>query len=118
MIAYTEDKINALVEGRKMLTNASYFAFMATPKNKTLEMFGVPVPQADGTIKHYPFHNYSMKQAIQQVFILDVLEYYTPIKSFYKLIKTVMDDPEYDKKKAQKNSVLTLRATNLPLTPK
>jgi type I restriction enzyme R subunit len=100
--ADTEDKINALVEGRKMLTNASYFAFTATPKNKTLEMFGVPILQADGTVKHEPFDNYSMKQAIQEGFILDVLKYFTPIKSFYKLIKTVTDDPEYDKKKAQK----------------
>lgn len=100
--ADTEDKINALVEGRKMLTNASYFAFTATPKNKTLEMFGVPAPQPDGTVKHYPFHNYSMKQAIQEGFILDVLKYFTPIKSYYKLVKTVMDNPEYDKKKAQK----------------
>lgn len=97
-----EDKINALVEGRKMLTNASYFAFTATPKNKTLEMFGVPAPQSDGIVKHFPFHNYSMKQAIQEGFILDVLKYYTPIKSFYKLVKTVTDNPEYDKKKAQK----------------
>jgi len=100
--ADTEDKINALVEGRKMLTNASYFAFTATPKNKTLEMFGVPVSLPDGTVKHYPFHNYSMKQAIQEGFILDVLKYYTPIKSYYKLVKTVTDNPEYDKKKAQK----------------
>jgi type I restriction enzyme R subunit len=100
--ADTEDKINALMEGRKMLTNASYFAFTATPKNKTLEMFGVPAPQSDGSVKHHPFHNYSMKQAIQEGFILDVLKYYTPIKSFYKLVKTVTDNPEYDKKKAQK----------------
>lgn len=65
-------------------------------------MFGVPAPQSDGTVKHYPFHNYSMKQAIQEGFILDVLKYYTPIKSFYKLVKTVTENPEYDKKKAQK----------------
>lgn len=97
-----EDKINALVEGRKMLTNASYFAFTATPKNKTLEMFGTPITTPDGTVKHIPFHNYTMKQAIQEGFILDVLKYYTPWKSFYKLIKTVTDNPEYDKKKAQK----------------
>ncbi|GHU55798.1 hypothetical protein AGMMS49975_18100 [Clostridia bacterium] len=100
--ADTEDKINALVEGRKLLTNASYFAFTATPKNKTLEMFGVLVPQTDGTAKREPFDNYSMKQAIQEGFILDVLKYYTPIKSYYKLVKTVTDNPEYDKKKAQK----------------
>ncbi|MDR0867112.1 MAG: DEAD/DEAH box helicase family protein [Planctomycetota bacterium] len=100
--ADTEDKINALVEGRKLLTNASYFAFTATPKNKTLEMFGVPVPQVDGAVKHEPFDNYSMKQAIQEGFILDVLKFYTPIKSYYKLVKTVTGNPEYDKKKAQK----------------
>ncbi|MCL1876118.1 MAG: DEAD/DEAH box helicase family protein [Synergistaceae bacterium] len=64
-----EDKINMLVEGRKMLTNASYFAFTATPKNKTLEMFGVAAPQSDGVVKHFPFHIYSMKQAIQEGFI-------------------------------------------------
>ncbi|MGG3284388.1 type I restriction endonuclease subunit R [Paenibacillus solani] len=98
----TEDKINRLMEGRKMLTNASYFAFTATPKNKTLEMFGVPVPQPDGTVKHAPFHNYSMKQAIQEGFILDVLQYYTPIKSYYKLAKTITENPMFDKKKAQK----------------
>lgn len=100
--ADAEDKINALVEGRKMLKNASYFAFTATPKNKTLEMFGVAVPQADGTVKHLPFHNYSMKQAIQEGFILDVLQNYTQRKSFYKLVKTIADNPEYDKKKSQK----------------
>ncbi|MCL2321192.1 MAG: DEAD/DEAH box helicase family protein, partial [Oscillospiraceae bacterium] len=97
-----EDKINKLVEGRKMLTNASYFAFTATPKNKTLEMFGVPVSQADGTVKYNPFHNYSMKQAIQEGFILDVLKFYTPIECYYRLSKTVLEDPKYDKKKAQK----------------
>jgi type I restriction enzyme R subunit len=100
--ADTEDKINALVESRKMLPNASYFAFTATPKNKTLEMFGVPVPQPDGVVKHVPFHNYSMKQAIQEGFIFDVLQYYTPIVSYYKLAKTIADDPQFDKKKAQK----------------
>ncbi|MDR3013523.1 MAG: DEAD/DEAH box helicase family protein, partial [Chitinispirillales bacterium] len=97
-----EDKINKLVEGRKMLPNASYFAFTATPKNKTLEMFGVAVPLADGTVKRRPFHNYSMKQAIQEGFILDVLRFYTPVKSYYRLAKIVADDPEFDRKKAQK----------------
>jgi type I restriction enzyme R subunit len=98
----TEDKIIKLMEGRKMLTNASYFAFTATPKNKTLEMFGVPETLPDGTVNHYPFHNYSMKQAIQEKFIRDVLEYYTPVKNYYKLAKTITDDPLFDKKKAQK----------------
>ena len=98
----TEDKINRLMEGRKMLKNASYFAFTATPKNKTLEMFGIPDTLTDGTVWHVPFHNYSMKQAIQEGFIHDVLKYYTPINSYYKLAKIITDDPEYDKKKAQK----------------
>ncbi|QEH69323.1 type I restriction endonuclease subunit R [Cellulosilyticum sp. WCF-2] len=96
-----EDKINAMMEGRKLLTNASYFAFTATPKNKTLETFGVPYQDGDN-VKHRPFHVYTMKQAIQEGFILDVLKYYTPINSYYKLMKTVQDDPMFDKKRAQK----------------
>ena len=105
-----EDKINAMMEGRKLLNNASYFAFTATPKNKTLEVFGSLVLDAygnpevdeDGKTKHRPFHVYTMKQAIQEGFILDVLQHYTPIDSFYKLMKTVEDDPMFDKKRAQK----------------
>lgn len=96
-----EDKINAMMEGRKLLKNASYFAFTATPKNKTLELFGVPY-EDDGEIKHRPFHVYTMKQAIQEGFILDVLQNYTTIDSFYRLMKTVDDDPMFDKKRAQK----------------
>lgn len=97
-----EDKINRLMESRKLLPNASYFAFTATPKNKTLEMFGEPDPQPDGTVKHRPFHSYTMKQAIQEGFILDVLANYTPVKSYYRLIKTIADDPEFEVKKAKK----------------
>lgn len=96
-----EDKINAMMEGRKLLTNASYFAFTATPKNKTLETFGVAYEDGDD-VKHRPYHVYTMKQAIQEGFILDVLKYYTPIASYYKLMKTVQDDPMFDKKRAQK----------------
>ena len=96
-----EDKINAMMEGRKLLNNASYFAFTATPKNKTLETFGVPYQDGD-KIKHRPFHVYTMKQAIQEGFILDVLKNYTPIDSYYRLMKTVEDDPMFDKKRAQK----------------
>ena len=96
-----EDKINILMEGRKLLKNASYFAFTATPKNKTLEMFGIPYQDGE-EVKHRPFHVYTMKQAIEEGFILDVLEYYTPIDSFYRLKKKVEDDPMYDKVKAQK----------------
>ena len=97
-----EDQINRLMESRKLLPNASYFAFTATPKNKTLEIFGEPDPQADGAVKHRAFHSYTMKQAIQEGFILDVLAHYTPVTSYYKLAKTVEDDPEFDAGKAQK----------------
>ena len=98
----TEDRINRIMEGRKMLRNASYFAFTATPKNKTLEIFGEPDPQPDGRVRHRPFHSYTMKQAIQEGFILDVLKHYTPVESYYKLIKTVEDDPHFDARKAAK----------------
>ncbi len=98
----TEDTINRLMEAKKLLPNASYFAFTATPKNKTLEIFGLPEPQADGTVKHRPFHSYTMKQAIQEGFILDVLRHYTPVMSYYKLIKKVDADPEFDTKRAKK----------------
>jgi type I restriction enzyme R subunit len=91
----TEDRILAIIEGRRMLDNASYFAFTATPKNKTLELFGERYEE-DGVVKHRPFHLYSMKQAIEEGFILDVLAHYTPISSYYRLAKTAADDPEVD----------------------
>ena len=97
----TEDIINRLMESHKMLGNASYFAFTATPKNKTLEIFGEPYPEGE-VIKHKPFHSYTMKQAIQERFILDVLQNYTPVASYYRLMKKVEDDPEFDARKAQK----------------
>ena len=97
-----EDQINKLIEGRKMLANASYFAFTATPKNKTLELFGDASPQTDGTVKHLPFHSYTMKQAIQEGFILDVLGNYTSIRSYFNLVKKIDDDPEFDSKRAQR----------------
>ena len=97
-----EDQINRLMESRKLLPNASYFAFTATPKNKTLEIFGDADPQSDETVRHHAFHTYSMKQAIQEGFILDVLRHYTPVKSYYKLAKTVEDDPKFDVKRARK----------------
>ena len=96
-----EDQINRLLESRRLLPNASYFAFTATPKNKTLEIFGDPEPQPDGSIKHHPFHSYTMKQAIDEGFILDVLRHYTPVASYYRLSKRVEEDPEFDVKKAQ-----------------
>lgn len=98
----TEDRINALMEARKLLPNASYFAFTATPKNKTLELFGVPMPQTDGAVQHRPFHSYTMKQAIEERFILDVLKHYTPVNSYYKLIKKIEDDPKFDAARAKK----------------
>ena len=96
-----EDKINTIMEQRKMLPNASYFAFTATPKNKTLEIFGEHHPEGDA-VKHRPFHSYTMKQAIDEGFILDVLRYYTPVDSYYRLVKTIDVDPEFDVKRATK----------------
>ena len=121
-----EDKINMLMEGRKMLKNASYFAFTATPKNKTIEMFGKivvdefgnSVLNEKGELKREPFDNYSMKQAIQEGFILDVLKHYTPIRSYYKLIKTVEDDPNFDKKKAQKKLRKFVESDSFPISVK
>ncbi|HEX5736040.1 MAG TPA: type I restriction endonuclease subunit R [Blastocatellia bacterium] len=97
----TEDKINRIMEARKLLPNASYFAFTATPKNKTEEMFGIAYTVGD-KVKHQPFHSYTMKQAIQEGFILDVLKSYTPVNSYYRLVKTIDIDPEFDTKKARK----------------
>lgn len=105
-----EDKLNKLIEGKKMASNASYFAFTATPKNKTLEMFGEkmfdehgnPIMNEDGTQKAKPHYVYTMKQAIEEKFILDVLRYYTTYNSYYHIVKTVESDPLFDKKQAQK----------------
>ncbi len=98
----TEDKINRYMESHKLLSNASYFAFTATPKNKTLEIFGAREPQPDGQVQHRPFHSYTMKQAIQEGFIVDMLKHYTPVDSYYRLVKTVAGDPEFDTKRARK----------------
>lgn len=92
-----QDKILAAMEQRKMGTNASFFAFTATPKNTTLERFG----QEGDDGKFRPFHLYSMKQAIEEGFILDVLKNYTTYKSYYELRKSVEDNPEFNTKKAQ-----------------
>ncbi len=95
-----EDKIHRIIKGRKMAKNANYYAFTATPKNKTLEMFGEKVERIDEAPLYLPFHEYTMKQAIEEGFILDVLKNYTPYSSYYRVLKAVEDDPEYDKKKA------------------
>lgn len=107
VLADPEDTVNDALEkrmaARKMLTNASYFAFTATPKSKTLEMFGEPLPpDTEGKIKHRPFDSYTMKQAVEERFILDVLKSYTPVDSYYKLVKKIEGDPEFDAKKANK----------------
>ena len=100
-----EERIARIIKQRKMLSNASYFAFTATPKNKTLELFGEDflVKSSDGDKTQFrPFHGYTMKQAIQEGFIQDVLKHYTPVDSWYKLVKTIEDDPSFDTKKAQR----------------
>jgi len=97
------DALERRMAARKILTNASYFALTATPKNKTLEMFGQALPpDPAGKVKHRPFHSYTMKQAIQEGFILDVLKAYMPVGSYYKLVKKAEDDPEFDTRKAKK----------------
>lgn len=93
-----QDMVLEIMKSRKMKGNASYLAFTATPKNNTLEKFGTN--QADGTYK--PFHLYSMKQAIEEGFILDVLSNYTTYKSYYEIEKTIEESPLFDTKKAQK----------------
>lgn len=93
-----QDKILKAMQARKMKGNASYLAFTATPKNSTLERFGTK--QADGSFK--PFHLYSMKQAIEEGFILDVLANYTTYKSYYEIEKSIQDNPLFDTQKAQK----------------
>jgi len=91
-----EDMILAEIQTRGSLANLSTFAFTATPKSKTLELFGTKRP--DG--KFEPFHLYSMRQAIEEGFILDVLEHYATYKAYWKLLKTIENDPRYDKNKA------------------
>lgn len=93
-----QDKILEVMRTRKMRDNASYLAFTATPKNTTLEKFGVR--QDDG--KFVPFHLYSMKQAIEEGFILDVLANYTTYKSYYEIEKSIEDNPLFNTSKAQK----------------
>ena len=93
-----QDQILAAMEGRKLGKNASYFAFTATPKATTLEKFGRR--GADG--RFYPFHLYSMKQAIEEGFILDVLEKYTTYRSYYEVQKSIADNPRFNNAKAQK----------------
>ncbi len=94
----TQEKILEAMRSKKMRGNASYLAFTATPKNNTLERFGIK--QDDGRYK--PFHLYCMKQAIEEGFILDVLANYTTYKSYYEIEKSIEENPLFDTLKAQK----------------
>jgi type I restriction enzyme R subunit len=93
-----EDQIRKSMEARGQQNNLSFFAFTATPKNKTVEVFGTPDSQ--GIPK--PFHLYSMKQAIEEGFILDVLKNYTTYKTYFKLSKEIEEDPNVNKKAASR----------------
>lgn len=102
--ADTDDLIEKMMKERKMSTNCSYFAFTATPKRETLERFGwEDVQGVRGEHgKFYPFHLYSMKQAIEEGFILDVLSNYTTYQGYYEVVKSVEENPLYNNEKAQK----------------
>ncbi|ODS31323.1 MAG: DEAD/DEAH box helicase [Candidatus Scalindua rubra] len=91
-----EDQILEDMKARGKLSNVSFFAFTATPKQQTLELFGSKQP--DGS--YQAFSLYSMMQAIEEGFILDVLENYMTYKTYFKLVKMIEDDPEYEKRKA------------------
>lgn len=113
----SEDLVVDIVQSRKMLTNASYFAFTATPKPKTLELFGVKFKEGEKD-KFRAFHLYSMKQAIQEHFIEDVLLNYTTYNSHFALLKKIEDDPLHDKKKAQKKLRIYVESHELNIARK
>ena len=92
-----EDRVVATMRSRGPIPNASFFAFTATPKPKTLELFGVH----RGDDKYEPFSLYTMRQAIEEGFILDVLQNYTTYKAYWNLLKKIETDPHYDRRKAQ-----------------
>lgn len=98
---FVDRVIDERIDARRMPSNVSYFAFTATPKNKTEQLFGEEFT-VGGKTKRKPHHRYTMKQAIEEGFIMDVLRYYTPVDSFYNLEKRIADDPEIDKKGALK----------------
>ena len=97
-MAEVDEEILREIESYRNLKNISFFAFTATPKNKTLEMFGMP----DEYGHYYPFHTYTMKQAIEEGFIFDVLKNYLAYATYFKIVKKIQDDPEYDEKKAKR----------------
>lgn len=90
-----EDILNQVMQSRGRQPNLSFFAFTATPKGKTLELFG----RSGASGKPEAFHLYSMRQAIEEGFILDVLKNYTSYKTYYRLVKEAEDDPNLPKKK-------------------
>jgi type I restriction enzyme R subunit len=96
-----QDLLARSLSGRGRPGNLSFFAFTATPKAKTLELFGTPVETAEG-LRYRPFHLYSMRQAVDEGFILDVLANYTTYKTYFRIEKAVGDDPEYDKARARR----------------
>ena len=109
-----EDKIAELIEASRMITNASYFAFTATPKPRTIEMFGMR--KEDGSMGEFDL--YSMKQAIEEGFILDVLKNYTTYESYYKIFKTIEKNPEFDSRKAKKKLRKFVEGQEFPLREK
>ncbi len=90
-----EDGLNAIVESRGAQPNLSFFAFTATPKGKTIELFGRPGPSGAPE----PFHVYSMRQAIEEGFILDVLQHYIDYNTYFRIVKQADDDPELPKRR-------------------
>jgi type I restriction enzyme R subunit len=108
------DQVAVSVAGRGRQTNISFFAFTATPKAKTLELFGRRESTPEGD-RYVPFHLYSMRQAIEEGFILDVLANYTTYKTYWKIEKAIIDDPEHDKARAKAAIArfVSLHPTNL-----
>jgi type I restriction enzyme R subunit len=96
-----QDLLARSLAGRGRHENLSFFAFTATPKAKTLELFGTPAETAEG-LRYRPFHLYSMRQAIEEGFILDVLANYTTYKTYFRIEKAITDDPEYDQARARR----------------
>ncbi|MCE7699861.1 MAG: DEAD/DEAH box helicase family protein, partial [Methanobacterium paludis] len=93
-----EEELLKEIESFRNLNNISFFAFTATPKSKTLEMFGTENEIGE----YHPFHTYTMKQAIKEGFILDVLQHYLSYETYFKLVRTVEDDPEFEEQKAKR----------------
>jgi type I restriction enzyme R subunit len=109
-----EDRLVATLSGRGRQDNISFFAFTATPKAKTLELFGQRIETPEGP-RFVPFHLYSMRQAIDEGFILDVLANYTTYQTYWRIEKRIADDPSHDKSRAKAAIArfVSLHPTNL-----